>query len=89
MHTKTWIVEIFISEDDDDTTHAHAVLSTEESSQIVGAGLARRNPHDPEVAEIGDELAAARALREVADRLLGVVRDDITESTGELASLGG
>ena len=40
-------------------------------------GETRRNPSDVDVPEIGDEVAAARALRRLADRLLGVASDDI------------
>ena len=87
MHTKTWHVEIFISEEDDDTTHARAVLTTGEARELVATGLARRSPHDAEVAEIGDELAAARALSHIADHLLAAVRDDISVATGVRASL--
>lgn len=89
MHTKTWHVEIFISEEEDDTTHARAVLQTGEAAEIVATGVARRNPHDAEVAEIGDELAAARALSHLADQLLATVSNDITAATGAPASLNG
>jgi hypothetical protein len=86
MHTKTWHVEIFISEEGD-TTHARAVLKTGEASELSASGLARRNPHDAGVAEIGDELASARALNHLAGHLLRVVREDIGESTGQPATL--
>lgn len=87
MHTKTWHVDVYISEEDDDTTRARAVLRTGEARGLSATGLARRNPHDAEVAEIGDELATARALTHLADQLLGSARDDITASTGVPASL--
>lgn len=86
MHTKTWTVEIFLSEEDD-TTRARAVLRTGEARELTASGVARRNPHDPDIAEIGDELAVARALSHIAEQLLGTASDDITESTGTPATL--
>jgi hypothetical protein len=45
-------------------------------------GETRRNPSDVDVPEIGDEVAAARALRRLADRLLWVASDDIEAIEG-------
>ena len=45
-------------------------------------GETRRNPSDVDVPEIGDEVAAARALCRLADRLLGVASDDIEAIEG-------
>jgi hypothetical protein len=75
-HTRTWRVEIHLSEDDPGT-RAHAILHADSATQLEGRGSARRKPTDAQVPEIGDEIAAARALRELADRLLGAASDDI------------
>ena len=40
--------------------------------------MARLNPHDPDVPEIGDELAAARALSDLAHVLLEAAADDLS-----------
>ena len=40
------------------------------------------NPSEVAVPEIGDEVPAARALRRLADRLLGVASDDIKAIEG-------
>ena len=82
--TRTWNVSIqlFDADDvnaDDVVTKAHAVLTTSSGTTLKGYGRARRSPGDPHVPEIGEELAAARALREVADRLLKATSDDISE----------
>jgi hypothetical protein len=45
-------------------------------------GQTRRNPSEVAVPEIGDEVPAARALRRLADRLLGVASDDIKAIEG-------
>jgi hypothetical protein len=77
MHAKKWTVTISIDEVDDDRTRAHAVLDTGGSSHITGEGYARRNPSDRPVPEIGDELAAGRALSDLAHNLLDVAADDV------------
>jgi hypothetical protein len=77
MHAKRWTVTINIDEVDDDRTRAHAVLDTGGSMRITGEGFARRNPSDRPVPEIGDELAAGRALTDLAHHLLDVAADDV------------
>lgn len=83
MHTKTWTVEILLTEDEG-TTRARAQLHTEPTAEAVaGHGTARLGPHDKDIPEIGDELAAARALSDLAGRLLGTSADDIAAATEE------
>lgn len=83
MHTKTWTVEIYIGEKED-RTHAEARLSSERTArQLTGEGTARRNPTDSDVPEIGDELAAARALSDLAHHLLDAAAEDIGAVTNE------
>jgi len=80
--TRTWTVEIFIDEHDDDRmTHAQARLHTGDRTALRGDGAARRHPADREVPEIGDELAAARALSDLSHRLLEAAADDIEQIT--------
>jgi hypothetical protein len=63
MHTRTWTVEIVISEHDEERlTRAEARLHSGVRPPLRGEGEARRSPADREVPEIGDELATARAL---------------------------
>lgn len=76
MESKTWQVQVFLTEDGD-ATHAEAVLRTRDQTDLRGVGRARRNPVDPSVPEIGDELAAARALSDLAHKLLEVAAHDI------------
>jgi hypothetical protein len=78
--TKRWSVEIYIDEHDG-TTRAEARLKTADETHLVGVGTARLNPHDVNVPEIGDELAAARALSELAHRVLEAAADDIEGTT--------
>jgi hypothetical protein len=77
MYTKTWHVEVFISEDGDDTA-ARAVLHGDSATtRPEGFGRSRRAPSDTSVPEVGDEIAAARALHALADRLLAIGARDI------------
>lgn len=80
MTTKSWTVLISLDEHDDDT-RAEAVLDMQGKTEIRGKGRARRNPSDPEVPMIGDELATARALSDLAHRLLDRAAHDIESST--------
>ena len=75
---KTWNVRIDIGEHDGHT-RAIARLNTGDTSLLVGTGLARLNPTDPDVPEIGDEVAVARALAQLSRLLLGAASDDLSE----------
>lgn len=74
---KTWTVQIDIGEHEG-TTRATAHLRTGDKTSLTGTGTARRNPADPNVPEIGDELAAARALSQLAHALLDAAAEDIS-----------
>ncbi|TDE09332.1 dsRBD fold-containing protein [Jiangella asiatica] len=81
--TKHWTVDIVIGERDDGETYAEARLTTEATAGLRAVGKARLNPHDVNVPEIGDEIAAARALRVLADDLLDVAARDVENVTHE------
>lgn len=78
--TKRWNVDVYIDEHED-TTRAEARLRTRDDTQLTGFGTARRNPHDVDVPEIGDELATARALGELSQKLLRTAAEDIEDVT--------
>ncbi|MER8161812.1 DUF1876 domain-containing protein [Streptomyces sp. NPDC094472] len=77
-HTVEWKVRLYLFEDDG-TTKARVVLDTRDTS-LTGHGTARCNPEDDDVPEIGDELAAGRALHDLGDQLLGAAERDIKGS---------
>ncbi|MFI6430994.1 DUF1876 domain-containing protein [Rhodococcus oryzae] len=79
MSDKTWMIDVTIDERDR-RTRAKASL-TIGPSRLVGVGFARRDPADPEVPVIGDELATARALRDLADQLVATTSRDIENAT--------
>ncbi len=79
---KHWTVDIYVDEHDEERlTRAEARLYSSDDTHLVGRGTARRNPHDPEVPEIGDELAVARALAELAHLLLEAAAADVEQVT--------
>lgn len=84
--SKKWHVEIFIDEHDE-KTRAEARLHTNDASQLAGRGTARLNPVDRSIPEIGDELAVARALSDLAHLLLSATADDIEMVTHQPAQL--
>jgi hypothetical protein len=80
MNTKTWTVQVLLNEDGDDTI-ADAALTVENKMQLRGHGTSRRNPRDESEPRIGDELAAARALSDLAHELLAAAASDIESKT--------
>jgi hypothetical protein len=79
----TWSITVDLSTTEDaegehQLTVAHARLAPPGGTALEGFGRARRNPSDEDVTEIGNELAAARALRDLADRLLNATSDDLS-----------
>lgn len=80
MATKTWTVQVTLDERGDETDAA-AVLDLQNKTELRGHGTSHRNPADPSVPAIGDELAVARALSDLAHRLLDAAAHDIESST--------
>jgi hypothetical protein len=66
--SKTWTAEIQLTETPD-RTDAKITLRMGDS-ECVAEGHARRNPADPSVPRIGEELATARALNELSHKLV-------------------
>lgn len=82
MTTKTWTVQVTLDEEGDDT-RADATLSLENKLEVKGYGTSRRNPDDESEPRIGDELATARALSDLAHQLLSAAATDIESKTHE------
>ncbi|MDN3027931.1 DUF1876 domain-containing protein [Streptomyces sp. S.PB5] len=74
-HTREWKVRLYLFEDEG-TTKARVVLDTGTTS-LTGHGAAHCNPADSDVPEIGDELAAGRALNDLGRQLVTVAEQDI------------
>jgi hypothetical protein len=84
--TKTWHVDVFVYEEGEHTK-ADAVLHTDAGTELRSSGVARKNPSDREVPEIGDELAVCRALSELSHRLLIAASNDVEENVGAAVRL--
>ena len=81
----SWPVEISVNAEEG-KTRAEARL-TKDGAGMIGHGLARRNPDDQEVTQIGEEIAAARALSDLAHQLLSDAAGQIEGITHERADL--
>ena len=84
--TDEWSVSLSIAETDGQT-RAEARLVTSGGDQLAGHGQARRNPADREVPRIGAQLAAARALSDLAGQLVHAAATAIEDATHEQAHL--
>ena len=82
MESKRWHIELYLYEDGR-TTRAEAVLRTSAGTELRHAGVARRHPRDGDVPEIGEELAACRALTGLAHDLLESAVSDVEENVHE------
>jgi hypothetical protein len=81
----SWPVEISLHEEDG-KTRAEARL-TRDGAGMTGHGLARRNPDDWEIIQVGEEIAAARALSDLAHQLLSDAAGQIEGITHQRAHL--
>ncbi|NBE50663.1 DUF1876 domain-containing protein [Streptomyces boluensis] len=66
-HNSEWNTHVYLVEEEH-TTKARVELDTS-TTHLTGRGTARCNPADKDVPEIGDELATARAMENLADQL--------------------
>jgi Domain of unknown function (DUF1876) len=78
-------VQITLDEDEEHT-EAHANLRLRDRD-FVARGQARRNPHDPNVPVVGEELAVARALAELSHQLLAAAAESIEGFVGHHVTL--
>lgn len=83
---RRWTVEIYVGEDEG-RTYAEAALHDDIGNCVLGTGRASLNPADPNVPEIGDEIAVARAMIDLGHRLLRTASLDLQTVTHEAVSL--
>ncbi len=81
-----WSVVLTVAEPEGQT-RAEARLDLSSGAHLLGHGIARRNPSDPNVLEIGEKIAAARALSDVAHMLLGSAAAQLEDVTHQEAHL--
>lgn len=75
-----WTITISL-EESPERTDARALLMVGER-QFGGWGRARRNPADPDVPRIGEELAVARALSDLSHNLIEAAVAEIETREG-------
>lgn len=75
-HNAEWKVRLQVSEEER-TTRARLEID-HGGTKLTGQGTARRNPRDPDVPEIGDDLAVARAMEHVAEQLKKTALEDMS-----------
>jgi hypothetical protein len=78
-------IDISLTEDAD---HCEAVARvTMRGREFTGWGRAQRNPADPHVPVVGEELAVARALSEVSHQLVVAAADSLESAIGRPVAL--
>ena len=73
-------IELSFTEDEN-RTRADAILELRDE-RFHGFGQAKRAPEDPNVPLVGEELAAARALSDLAHKLLDAAAERIDHFPG-------
>ncbi len=81
-----WSVALTV-EEHEGQTRAEARLDLGDDTHLLGHGTARRNPSDPNVLEIGEKIAVARALSDVAHMLLDSATAQLEDVTHQEAHL--
>jgi hypothetical protein len=71
----SWTTTIYLDEHEGQT-RARARLTTSDT-ELTGLGLARCRPGEMDIPEVGDELAVARALADLAHQLLELTAADL------------
>lgn len=76
-----WHIELEFDEDDN-RTRAAALVRLPDGSEVRAHGYASRHPSDSNQPRVGEEVAGARALNELAMKLLTKAHDEIDEASG-------
>jgi hypothetical protein len=84
---KIWTAEILL-EETEEKTDAFVTLRTGDA-ECTAEGHARRNPDDPNIPRIGEELATARALAQLSGKLLEESARILESHLGEEVHLTG
>lgn len=79
---REWLVRLTVTTEGDET-NVTAVLVADAAGPVSAAGDSHRSDRDEPAPAIGAEVAAARALRHLADRLMAVAETEIAHRTGE------
>lgn len=80
MAAKQWVVDIYISADDD-MTYADSHLRAGDQTPVVGRGKAHRRFREHLVPEVSQEFAVARSLSALANHVFQAALDDAERIT--------
>ncbi|MEU0304709.1 MULTISPECIES: DUF1876 domain-containing protein [Streptomyces] len=69
-------------EEDSHRTRAAALVRLSDGTEVRAHGYASRHPSDEDQQRVGEEIAGARALNELAMKLLTKAHDEIDEASG-------
>jgi hypothetical protein len=75
-----WHIEMEFTETES-KTKAAALLRLRDGAELRAHGHATRHPDDPTQQRVGEEVAAARALNDLARQLLGKASGEIEQAT--------
>ena len=68
---------------DEDETHTESRVTIHlRDYELTGFGRAQRRPHDPNLPAVGEELAAARAMSDLAHQLLDLATYQLEKLEG-------
>ncbi|MDK1348110.1 DUF1876 domain-containing protein [Streptomyces sp. 378] len=82
MHTTVgWHVELEFTEDDQHT-RAAALVRLPDGAEVRAHGHASRHRTDANQPRVGEEIAGARALNELAMALLSKAHEEIDQASG-------
>ncbi|MEW2130580.1 DUF1876 domain-containing protein [Streptomyces sp. NPDC005435] len=85
MHTAVgWHIELEFMEDDQHT-RAVAMVRLPDGSEVRAHGHATRHQVDNNQPRVGEEIAGARALNEIAMRLLEKAHEEIDQDSGRIS----
>ncbi|MDX3710051.1 DUF1876 domain-containing protein [Streptomyces europaeiscabiei] len=76
-----WHIELEFQEDDQ-RTRAAALVRLPDGKEVRANGYASRHRTDSHQPRVGEEIAGARALNELAMKLLTKAHDEIDEASG-------
>ncbi|MET9975189.1 DUF1876 domain-containing protein [Streptomyces microflavus] len=76
-----WHIELEF-EEDAHRTRAAALVRLSDESEVRAHGYASRHPSDEDQQRVGEEIAGARALNELAMKLLTKAHEEIDEASG-------
>ncbi|WP_225822358.1 DUF1876 domain-containing protein [Streptomyces naphthomycinicus] len=86
MHTAVgWHIELEFKEEDDQHTRAVAMVRLPDGTEVRAHGRASRHQVDANQPRVGEEIAGARALNELAMQLLTKAHGEIDAESGRIS----